>query len=156
VYLYSRDGMLRKVMDSGLFPNGIAVSPDDALLAVGDFRGGRIWYSTFQNGPTMGCPQCPKDPSHSTFSSVKAGTFIPGNGGPDGMHYDVRGNLWAALAGLAAYPNQPAWNHSRFVPIPNNDTATTNFAFGAPTISPFIWKERPAGPSGASRRPIPG
>jgi gluconolactonase len=60
VYLYSRDGMLRKVMDSGLFPNGIAVSPDDALLAVGDFRGGRIWYSTFQNGPTMGCPQCPK------------------------------------------------------------------------------------------------
>ena len=25
---------------------------------------------------------------------------MPGNGGPDGMHYDVRGNLWAALAGL--------------------------------------------------------
>ena len=42
VYQYSRDGMLRKVMDSGLFPNGIAVSPDDTLLAVGDFRGGRI------------------------------------------------------------------------------------------------------------------
>ena len=62
VYLYSRDGMLRKIMDSGLFPNGIAVSPDDALLAVGDFRGGRVWYSTFQNGPTMGCPQCPKAP----------------------------------------------------------------------------------------------
>src|SRR5439155_1504273 len=52
VYQYSRDGMLRKIMDSGLFPNGIAVSPENTLLAVGDFRGGRIWYSTFQNGPT--------------------------------------------------------------------------------------------------------
>jgi sugar lactone lactonase YvrE len=114
VYLLSRDGMLRKVMDSGLFPNGIAVSPDDTLLAVGDFRGGRIWYSTFQNGPTMGCPQCPKDPSHSTFGSVKAGTFIPGNGGPDGMHYDVRGNLWAALAGLGGIVQINAWTHSRF------------------------------------------
>ena len=31
VYQYARDGMLRKVMDSGLFPNGIAVSPDNTL-----------------------------------------------------------------------------------------------------------------------------
>src|SRR5437588_9056361 len=61
VYLYSRDGMLRKIMDSGLFPNGIAVSPDNALLAVADFRGGRIWYAAFATGPTMGCPQCIKD-----------------------------------------------------------------------------------------------
>ena len=133
VYQYSRDGMLRKVMDSGLFPNGIAVSPDNNLLAVGDFRGGRIWYSTFQNGPTMGCPQCPKDPSHSTFSSVKAGTFIPGNGGPDGMHYDVRGNLWAALAGLGGIVQiNPRGIILGFVPIPNDDAATTNFAFGGP------------------------
>ena len=42
VYQYSRDGVLRRVMDSGLFPNGIAVSPDDTLLAIGDFRGGRM------------------------------------------------------------------------------------------------------------------
>jgi len=131
VYQYARDGMLRKIMDSGLFPNGIALSPDDALLAVGDFRGGRIWYSTFQNGPTMGCPQCPKDPSHSTFSSVKAGTFMPGNGGPDGMHYDVRGNLWAAFAGLGGIVQIDRRGLILgFVPIPNGDTATTNFAFG--------------------------
>jgi gluconolactonase len=101
VYLYSRDGMLRKVMDSGLFPNGIAVSPDDALL-------------TFQNGPTMGCPQCPKDPTHSTFGSVKAGTFMPGNGGPDGMRYDVRGNLWAASFGLGGIIQINPRHHSRF------------------------------------------
>ena len=133
VYQYSRDGMLRKVMDSGLFPNGIAVSPDDTLLAVGDFRGGRMWYSTFQNGPTMGCPQCPKDPSHSTFSSVKAGTFMPGNGGPDGIHYDVKGNLWVASPPLGGVLEiNPRGVILGFVPIPNDDAATTNFAFGGP------------------------
>jgi gluconolactonase len=157
VYLYSRDGMLRKVMDSGLFPNGIAVSPDDALLAVGDFRGGRIWYSTFQNGPTMGCPQCPKDPSHSTFSSVKAGTFMPGNGGPDGMHYDVRGNLWAALAGLGGIIQiNPRGVILCFVPIPNNDTATTNFAFGGPDNQSIYLEGATSGTFWRFKAPYPG
>lgn len=104
IYQYSRDGVLRKVMDSGSFPNGIAVSPDDAVLAIGDFREGRVWYGGFMTGPTMGCPQCSKDPLHLTFGSVKAGTYVPGNSGPDGIHYDVRGNLWRSwlvLAGLS-------------------------------------------------------
>jgi hypothetical protein len=38
VYQYSRDGALHKLMDSGMFPNGIAVSPQDTVLAIGDFR----------------------------------------------------------------------------------------------------------------------
>jgi gluconolactonase len=157
VYLYSRDGMLRKVMDSGLFPNGIAVSPDDALLAVGDFRGGRVWYSTFQNGPTLGCPQCPKDPSHSTFSSVKAGTFMPGNGGPDGMHYDVRGNLWAALAGLGGIIQiNPRGVILGFVPIPNNDAATTNFAFGGPDNQSIYLEGAISGTFWRFKAPYPG
>jgi gluconolactonase len=157
VYLYSRDGMLRKIMDSGLFPNGIAVSPDDALLAVGDFSGGRIWYSTFQNGPTMGCPQCPKDPSHSTFSSVKAGTFMPGNGGPDGMHYDLKGNLWAALAGLGGIIQiNPRGVILGFVPIPNNDTATTNFAFGGPDNQSIYLEGATSGTFWRFKAPYPG
>ena len=100
IYQYSRDGVLRKVMDGGLFPNGIAVSPDNTVLAIGDFAAGRMWYALFTTGPTMGCPQCTKDPLHLTFAGVKAGTYFPGNGGPDGIHYDVKGNLWAALARL--------------------------------------------------------
>ena len=91
VYQYSHDGILRKVMDSSMFPNGIAVSPDDTTLAVGDFRAGRMWYAGFETGPNIGCPQCPRDPLHLTFAGVKAGTYIPGNGGPDGVHYDVKG-----------------------------------------------------------------
>src|SRR5205809_878725 len=157
VYQYSRDGMLRKIMDSGLFPNGIAVSHDNNLLAVGDFRGGRIWYSTFQNGPTMGCPQCPKDPSHSTFSSVKAGTFIPGNGGPAGMQYDVKGNLWAALAGLGGIIQiNPRGIILGFVPIPNDDAATTNFAFGGPDNQYIYLEGATSGTFWRFKAPYPG
>ena len=157
VYQYARDGMLRKVMDSGLFPNGIAVSPDDTLLAVGDFRGGQIWYSAFQNGPTMGCPQCPKDPSHSTFSSVKAGTFIPGNGGPEGMHYDVRGNLWAAFAGLGGIIQIDRRGLILgFVPIPNGDAATTNFAFGGPDNQYIYLEGATSGTFWRFKAPYPG
>ncbi len=156
VYQYARDGMLRKVMDSGLFPNGIAVSPDDTLLAVGDFRGGQIWYSAFQNGPTMGCPQCPKDPSHSTFSSVKAGTFIPGNGGPDGMHYDVKGNLWAALAGLGGIIQIDRRGIILgFVPLPSGDTAT-NFAFGGPENQYIFMEGATSGTFWRFKAPYPG
>jgi sugar lactone lactonase YvrE len=56
VYQYSRDGVLRRVMDSGLFPNGISVSADDTVLAIGDFRGDRVWYSPFLNGLTWAAP----------------------------------------------------------------------------------------------------
>jgi len=157
VYLYSRDGMLRKIMDSGLFPNGIAVSPDNNLLAVGDFRGGRVWYSTFQNGPTLGCPQCPKDPSHSTFSSVKDGTYVPGNGGPDGMHYDVKGNLWAAVAGLGGIVEiNPRGLILGFVPIPNDDAATTNFAFGGPDNQYLYFEGANSGTFWRFKAPYPG
>jgi gluconolactonase len=104
----------------------------------------------------MGCPQCPKDASHSTFSSVKAGTFMPGNGGPDGMHYDVRGNLWVAMAGLGGIIQiNPRGIILGFVPIPNNDAATTNFAFGGSDTNTFTWRARQAARSGGSRRPIP-
>ena len=113
VYQYSRDGILRKMMDSGLFPNGIAVSPDDAC-SPSAISAGRIWYSTFQNGPTMGCPQCPKDPSHLTFVG-QGGNLMPGNGGPDGMHYDVKGNLWAADGRSRRHRrNRSARHHFRF------------------------------------------
>jgi sugar lactone lactonase YvrE len=43
----------------------------------------------------------------------------------------VRGNLWAALAGLGGIIQiNPRGIILGFVPIPNNDAATTNFAFG--------------------------
>ena len=51
VYQYSRDGVLRKLLDTGAFPNGVAVSPDDGTLAIADYAAGRIIYASFLNGP---------------------------------------------------------------------------------------------------------
>ncbi|HET7880689.1 MAG TPA: SMP-30/gluconolactonase/LRE family protein [Acetobacteraceae bacterium] len=157
VYQWSRDGILRKVMDSGSFPNGIAVSPDNALLAVGDFREGRVWYAPFMTGPAMGCPQCVKDPLHLTFAGVKAGTYLPGNGGPDGIHYDAHGNLWAQLAGLGGIAEiDPRGVILGFVPIPNGDAATTNFVFGGPDNQYIYFEGAISGTFWRFKAPYPG
>src|SRR5438552_12961696 len=56
VYQYSKDAILRKVMDSLNFPNGIAVSPDNNTLAIGDCTAGRMLYAAFAAGTSMGVP----------------------------------------------------------------------------------------------------
>ncbi len=133
VYQYSRDGVLRRLSETGYFPNGIAVSPDDGTLAVADYAGGRIIYNSFLNGPSPPCGTCPADKQHLTFFFSKAGTYVPGNGGPDGIHYDVHGNLWVMLHGLGGILQvSPTGIILGFVPIPNGDVQTTNFAFGGP------------------------
>src|SRR4029077_20674357 len=70
VYQYSKDGILRKVMDGLSFPNGIAVSPDNSTLAIGDCTAGRMLYGAFL-GPTLSTPGVVADPLHLTFSGVK-------------------------------------------------------------------------------------
>jgi gluconolactonase len=63
----------------------------------------------------------------------EGGTYLTGNTGPDGIHYDVRGNLWVGCAGFGGIPEiDPRGVILGFVPIPNGDAATANFAFGGP------------------------
>jgi hypothetical protein len=82
---------------------------------------------------SMGIPGSTSDPLHLTFQGVKAGTYMPGNGCPDGIHYDVKGNLWIAAGRLGGIVEiDPRGLILGFVPIPNGDLATTNFAFGGP------------------------
>ena len=155
IYQYSRDGILRKVMDGGLFPNGIAVYPDDTGIAIGDCAAGRMWYASFANGPNMGCPQCPKDPLHLTFAGVKAGTYVPGNGGPDGIHYDV--NLWAQLFRLGGIAEiDPRGIILGFVPLPNGDITSTNFAFGGPDNQYIYFEGATSGTFWRFKAPYPG
>jgi hypothetical protein len=66
-------------------PAELAVSPDNSTVAIGDCLGGRMWYAAFTTGPTMGIPGSTPDPLHLTFQGVKAGTYMPGNGCPDGI-----------------------------------------------------------------------
>jgi gluconolactonase len=97
VYQYSKDGTLRRLISTGSFPNGIAVSPDNNTLAIGDFASNRVVYYGFLRGPAPACPQCVRDLSNTTFRGARAGSYNPGAGGPDGIHYDAHGNLWAML-----------------------------------------------------------
>lgn len=141
VYQYSAQGVLRRLSSTGYFPNGIAVSPDDGTVAVADYAGGRIIYNSFLNGPNAACTTCPNDNEHLTFFFSKAGTYVPGNGGPDGIHYDVHGNLWVMLHGMGGMIEvDPKGLILGFVPIPNGDVQTTNFAFGGPN-NQFIYME---------------
>jgi gluconolactonase len=157
IYQYSHDGVLRKVMDSGLFPNGIAVSPDNGTVAIGDCLGGRMWYAAFTTGPTMGIPGSTPDPLHLTFQGVKAGTYMPGNGCPDGIHYDVKGNLWAAAGRLGGIVEiDPRGIILGFVPIPNGDLATTNFAFGGPDNQYIYFEGATSGTFWRFKAPYPG
>lgn len=157
VYQYSKDGVLRKVMDGGLFPNGIAVSPDNSTVAIGDCAAGRMWYAAFTTGPTMGIPGSTPDPLHLTFQGVKAGTYFPGNGCPDGLHYDVKGNLWSQAARLGGILEiDPRGIIVGFVPIPNGDVATTNFAFGGPDNQTIYFEGAISGTFWRFKAPYPG
>jgi sugar lactone lactonase YvrE len=58
---------------------------------------------------------------------------MPGNGYPDGIHFDVKGKLWVAAGRLGGIMEiDPRGLIVGFVPIPNGELATTNFAFGGP------------------------
>jgi gluconolactonase len=83
----------QNLISTGNFPNGIAESPDDGTLAVADYAANRMLYYSFLKGPNAACSQCGNDPSHTTFFFATAGSYNPGNGGPDGIHYDVRGKV---------------------------------------------------------------
>ncbi|HWX31626.1 MAG TPA: TfoX/Sxy family protein [Steroidobacteraceae bacterium] len=54
-------------------------------LAIGDCTAGRMLYAAFAAGPSMGVPGGFTDPQRLTFTGVKAGTYFPGNGCPDGI-----------------------------------------------------------------------
>jgi gluconolactonase len=157
VYQYSKDGILRKVMDGLNFPNGIAVSPDNNTLAVGDCTAGRMIYATFATGPTLSTPGATPDPLHLTFSSVRAGSYLPGTGCPDGLHYDVKGNLWLGTPRLGGILQiDPRGVIVGFVPIPNGDLATTNFAFGGPDNQYIYFMGANSGTFWRFKAPNPG
>src|ERR1700693_5918781 len=158
VYQYSaKDGVLRKIMDDLQFPNGIALSPDNNTLAIGDCTAGRMLYAAFAAGPTMGVPGGYTDPMRLTFAGVKAGTYFPGNGCPDGLHYDVKGNLWSQSARLGGILEiDPRGIILGFVPIPNGDLATTNFAFGGPDNQYIYFEGAISGTFWRFKAPYPG
>ena len=114
-------------------------------------------YAAFAAGPTMGVPGGYTDPQRLTFTGVKAGTYFPGNGCPDGIHYDVKGNLWAATARLGGILQiDPRGIILGFVPAPNGDLSTTNFAFGGPDNRDIFLEGAVSGTFWRFKAPFPG
>ena len=80
-----------------------------------------------------------------------------GNGCPDGIHYDVKGNLWAAIARLGGIIQiDPRGLILGFVPVPNGDLVTTNFAFGGPDNQYIYLEGAISGTFWRFKAPYPG
>lgn len=109
------DGSVRVVAADPAGPNGIALSPDERTLYVGDYRGDSIWAYTLAS------------PGHPTEARVIA-TF-PG-GGPDGIAVAQNGNVYVVLHKAAKVvvlrpDGAPSWE----VLFPEG-TGPTNLCFG--------------------------
>jgi sugar lactone lactonase YvrE len=62
-----------------------------------------------------------------------------GNGCPDGVHDDVQGHRWAAMARLGGIlQSDPRGIMLGCVPVPNGDLWTTHCAFGGRTATTLI------------------
>jgi len=94
VYRISAAGKLELLTKDLPFPNGIAFSPDEKKLYVGNSRPEKYWM-VFDVKTDGGIANGRK------FADV---TKEPGDGSPDGMKVDRRGNVYAtALTGLQIF-----------------------------------------------------
>jgi gluconolactonase len=83
-----RDGRLQPVIQDLERPNGIALSPDEKLLYVNDSVKRAILRYEVQRDGTVA--------NGRVFADMSAGT---GQGNPDGMKFDARGNLYSVGPG---------------------------------------------------------
>ena len=94
VYRISAAGKLELLTKDIPFPNGIALSPDEKKLYVGNSRPEKYWmvYDIKADGGIA---------NGRKFADV---TNEPGPGSPDGMKVDRRGNVYAtALTGIQIF-----------------------------------------------------
>lgn len=118
VYRYDFDSnRLDCLLDNGVSPNGLALSPDEKTLYVAMTRGNAIW----------------RLPLFADGSVSKVGVFVQlagGISGADGVAVDNIGNVYVADAG-----NGCVWSFSRFGEpmrryLSSGGRTVTNLAFG--------------------------
>jgi sugar lactone lactonase YvrE len=88
VYRLSPDGKLDCLVDNGVSPNGIVLSPDERFLYVAMTRSNAVW----------------RLPLHADGSTSKAGLFFQSFGcaGPDGLAMDEEGSLFVCHPSLGS------------------------------------------------------
>ena len=107
-------GELRAVVTDLKLPNGIAFSPDESWLYLGDSGTGAVDRWPVKNDGTLG---------------VRATFVKPRHGGPDGVTVDRAGNVWIASA-KAVEVFSPAGQPLGELTVPGKRPAAT--AFGGP------------------------
>ena len=89
VYRIDADGPLQLMVSEGFAqPNGLAFSPDESALYIGDSRDRKIWRYEMNSDLTLG-----------TRSLFLDQTGDERRGAPDGMKVDTEGRLWTTGAG---------------------------------------------------------
>lgn len=87
VYRLNPSGKLDLLVNNGVSPNGIVLSPDEKWLYVAMTRSNSVW----------------RMPIHADGTTTKANLFFQsfGNSGPDGLTIDAEGNLFICHPSLA-------------------------------------------------------
>lgn len=111
VFRVTTDNQVHLISDK-LFPNGIALSPDNRVLYATDNSG---WVAIDLDASGMATGQRPFVPSEKV-----------GGARGDGMKADAAGNIWTSGRG-GIYVFSPKGDHIGFVPIPGR---VSNCAFG--------------------------
>jgi sugar lactone lactonase YvrE len=88
VYRLSPNGKLDCLVNNGISPNGIVLSPDERFLYVAMTRANAVW----------------RLPLHTDGTTTKAGLFFQsfGNAGPDGLAVDEEGSLFICHPSLGS------------------------------------------------------
>ena len=118
-YLPADGSGLRVLEESMASPNGIVVLPDGSAVLVGEYARKRV-----VSIPSLGAA----DPFATTYVYGRT----EGGIGPDGMAFDERGNLYAAIfQGGAVQVFDAAGYALGRIPLPEGaGTFVTNLAFG--------------------------
>jgi gluconolactonase len=112
-YYNSKSGKLQLIADGLAFPNGLGISPLDGRLYVAESAKARIIRFGIADDGTV------RD--KETFVE------LPG-GDPDGMDFDVRGNLYVAHFGTGAvYVISPDGKVLQTIPTPGKQPSNVEF-----------------------------
>jgi gluconolactonase len=104
------------------FPNGIALSPDEKILYIGETSRNAVWRVGLE------------EPGVITVRGARIMAYLNGGAGPDGLALDERGNVYAAYfdAGEVAVLT-PKGKIIGSIKLPAGEGSfTTNVAFGGP------------------------
>ena len=121
VYRIDRDGSLHLIVAEGFTqPNGLAFSPDESMLYIGDSQERLIFRYAVNKDLTLG--------ARILFLDQKAD---PRRGAPDGMKVDSDGRLWTTGAGGVS-AHDAAGN---YLGVFEMDEHAANLTFGGPNFS---------------------